>query len=78
MQFDSSATAQKEVKRTLSLDPRMVRFSVVKVAEKMGKTAMMDGIEAVDGTIPWEPADPFQSLLGMIGGPGGTSKLGLR
>lgn len=66
MQFDSSAAAQMEVKRTLSLDPRMVRFSFVKLADKMGKKALMEGIEGVDGSVPWASADPHAETLGMI------------
>lgn len=35
MRFDGNAAAQAEVRRTLALDPRMVRFSVVKLADKL-------------------------------------------
>lgn len=35
MRFDSSAKTQHTVKRTMGLDPRMVRFSIVKLASKL-------------------------------------------
>ncbi|QIW94725.1 hypothetical protein AMS68_000243 [Peltaster fructicola] len=35
LRFDSSAKTQHTVKRTLSLDPRMVRFSIVNLATKL-------------------------------------------
>lgn len=68
MQFDSSAAAQGEVKRTLSLDPRMVRFSIVKLADKMGKTALMEGIEGHSGNVEWASADPHAETLGILMG----------
>ena len=40
MRFDSSAQAQQMVKRTLGLDPRMVKFTVLKLGrtlEEVGK-----------------------------------------
>ena len=40
-----------QVKRQLSLDPRMIRFSVVKIGDKLG--GMKGSIEKVDGEIPW-------------------------
>ncbi|RMZ79879.1 hypothetical protein DV737_g3243, partial [Chaetothyriales sp. CBS 132003] len=61
MQFDSSITTLNGVKRQLSLDPRMIRFSVVKVADKLGRRnksgpsgdARGGGVESVDGDIAW-------------------------
>jgi len=47
MRFDASAPVQAAVQRTLSLDPRMIRFSVV----KMGKT--LEAIKDANGQIPW-------------------------
>lgn len=35
MRFDGNSGSQAEVRRTLALDPRMVRFSVVKLADKL-------------------------------------------
>lgn len=55
MQFDSSGRAQSELRRVLGLDPRMIRFSVVRV----GKT--LEEIAQVRGTAPW-PVRPRDSL----------------
>ncbi len=43
MRFDSSAQTQHAVKRTLGLDPRMIRYSVV----RMGRT--LEDIKDVGG-----------------------------
>ncbi|KAF8425188.1 ribosomal protein S6 [Tirmania nivea] len=43
MRFDSSARAQHAVRTTLGLDPRMVRFSVVRLGQRL------DQIDAVGG-----------------------------
>ncbi|RMD41959.1 hypothetical protein DV735_g3188, partial [Chaetothyriales sp. CBS 134920] len=55
MQFDSSIATLNGVQRQLSLDPRMVRFSVVKVADKLGKRNKTGsgGVESADGEIAW-------------------------
>ncbi|RMZ89558.1 hypothetical protein DV736_g3205, partial [Chaetothyriales sp. CBS 134916] len=56
MQFDSSIATLNGVKRQLSLDPRMIRFSVVKMADKLGrrnKSGTGGGVESVDGDIGW-------------------------
>lgn len=47
MRFDSSAQAQDNVRRTLSLDPRMIRFSVVKLGNRL------DEIKDVPGRVEW-------------------------
>ena len=47
MRFDSSAKTQHAVKRTLGLDPRMIRYSMVKVGEKL------DEVKDVSGQVPW-------------------------
>ena len=52
MQFDSSVKAQQNIRRFLSLDPRMLRFSVVKIGDKLG--GVNGAIEEVDGQIPWK------------------------
>jgi hypothetical protein len=36
MRFDASATTQQSVRRSLGLDPRMIRFSVVKIGDRLG------------------------------------------
>lgn len=35
LRFDSDSTTQQVVRRTLSLDPRMIRFSIVKLGSKL-------------------------------------------
>ncbi len=51
MQFDSSIKVQEEVRRLLTLDPRMIRHSVVKVGDKLG--GVNGAIEEVTGEILW-------------------------
>ncbi|EXJ56183.1 hypothetical protein A1O7_09114 [Cladophialophora yegresii CBS 114405] len=51
MQFDASVKAQQDVRRFLSLDPRMIRFSMVKIGDKLG--GVNGAIEDVDGQMPW-------------------------
>lgn len=50
MRFDSSARAQHAVRRTLSLDPRLVRYSVVKMG--IG----LDQVRDVGGKAEWPSA----------------------
>lgn len=47
MRFDSSAKTQHAVKRTLGLDPRLIRYSMVKVGSKF------DEIRDVGGKVDW-------------------------
>jgi small subunit ribosomal protein S6 len=54
MQFDASVKAQQDVRRFLSLDPRMIRFSMVKIGDKLG--GVNGAIEQVDGQMPWNEA----------------------
>lgn len=56
MQFDCSATTQQEVRRQLGLNPHMIRFSVVKLGDKLGGYRNQKGkIEDVvgDGRKEW-------------------------
>lgn len=43
VRFDSSARTQHEVQRTLKLDPRLLRFSVVKMGAKLTELADVAG-----------------------------------
>ena len=52
MQFDSSSAVQTEIKRTLGLDPRMIRFSVVKMGSKLGTP--QESMEHVSGKVEWK------------------------
>ena len=47
VRFDSSAPVQKAIRRTLGLDPRMIRFSVVKLGSKL------EEIKEVEGHVRW-------------------------
>ncbi|KIW59787.1 ribosomal protein S6 [Exophiala xenobiotica] len=65
MQFDGSIKVQTEVRRLLGLDPRMIRFSVVKIGDKLG--GVNGAIEEITGHIPWNsnpdnevPRDTFE------------------
>ena len=50
MRFDSSGPVQTSIRRTLGLDPRMIRFSVVKLGDKL------EEIKDVEGHITWNHA----------------------
>ncbi|RAL07646.1 mitochondrial 37S ribosomal protein bS6m [Aspergillus homomorphus CBS 101889] len=54
MRFDSSASVQNSVRRTLGLDPRMIRFSVVKLGDKL------EDIKDVEGKVEW---NRYRSML---------------
>ncbi|KAF3402455.1 37S ribosomal protein MRP17 [Talaromyces pinophilus] len=47
MRFDASGPVQSAVRRTLSLDPRMIRFSVIKIGDKL------EEINDVPGRVDW-------------------------
>lgn len=47
MRFDSNAAAQHQVRKTLSLDPRMIRHSVVKLGSSL------EEIKDVGGKAEW-------------------------
>jgi small subunit ribosomal protein S6 len=49
MRFDASGPVQAAVRRTLSLDPRMIRFSVLKLGDKL------EEINDVPGHVHWNP-----------------------
>lgn len=48
MRYDSSSATQDSVRKVLAADPRMIRFSTVKLGN--GK---LDDINKVGSTIPW-------------------------
>ncbi|KAL4809414.1 ribosomal protein S6 [Aspergillus unguis] len=47
MRFDAASPVQLGIRRTLALDPRMIRFSVVKLGDKL------DEIKDVPGRVEW-------------------------
>ena len=51
MRFDSSAETQQEIRRTLGLDPRMIRHSVVKIGERLG--GKQGALEDITGKVTW-------------------------
>ena len=48
MRFDASAATQDMLRRTLALDPRMIRFSVVKLGDRLKE------ICDVGGRVEWD------------------------
>lgn len=48
MRFDSSAKTQHAVKRTLGLDPRMIRYSMIRMGSKL------DEVKNVPGIVKWK------------------------
>jgi small subunit ribosomal protein S6 len=47
MRFDASGPVQTSIRRTLSLDPRMIRYSVVKLGDKL------EEVGDVSGQVQW-------------------------
>jgi small subunit ribosomal protein S6 len=68
MQFDSSVSVQDTIKRQLRLDPRMIRFSVVRIGDKLG--GKKGSLEKADGKISWGSGneDVGSSLLSAVSG----------
>lgn len=58
MRFDASAPVQNAVRRTLGLDPRMIRFSVVKLGNKL------EEIKDVEGTVAWNRVSRISDMVG--------------
>ncbi|KAI9676628.1 MAG: hypothetical protein M1829_002945 [Trizodia sp. TS-e1964] len=63
MRFDCSVEAQNRLRRTLGLDPRMVKFSVVRMADGL---ATRRGIESVAGQAQWSRRVSSSTLLAQI------------
>ncbi|KAK7620047.1 ribosomal protein S6 [Phyllosticta citricarpa] len=47
LRFDASSYAQHQLRRTMSLDPRLIRYTMVKLGDKLADIA------DVPGTAPW-------------------------
>lgn len=60
MRFDSSVAAQQDLQRLLGLDPRMIRWSIVKMAHRLGGKG--GGLEKYPGKLPWLGPDAKQSF----------------
>lgn len=61
MRFDSSARTQHTLRKTWASDPRLLRFSVVKMGEKLGEIAEVGG-----------KAEEWEHVLGSEGTTGVT------
>ncbi|GME44156.1 putative 37s ribosomal protein mrp17 protein [Neofusicoccum parvum] len=51
LRFDSSPRTQHALRRTMGLDPRLIRYSVVKLGDKL------EDISDVPGVAPWGSGD---------------------
>ncbi|KAM5476244.1 mitochondrial ribosomal small subunit component [Microsporum audouinii] len=58
MRFDASAPVQKEMRRTLGLDPRMIRYSVVKLGSTLRE------IKDTPGRIEWNDTKIQEETFG--------------
>ena len=69
MRFDASASTQEAVRKTLGLDPRMIKFGVVKMGERLRD------IKDVEGKVYWNQKEREMNEAGMTFG---TSKIVVR
>ena len=66
MRFDASVPAQLAVSRSLTLDPRMIRHSIVKLASRLGNSGagaggdVIKGTESVEGKADWMPVQDWR------------------
>jgi len=56
MRYDASSRTQADVRTTLGLDPRMIKFSTVKLGD-----GTLESISKISGTIPWNDLDKNDS-----------------
>jgi small subunit ribosomal protein S6 len=54
MRYDASSAIQDDVRKTLGLDPRMIKFSSVKLGD--GK---LETLSKIPGKIPWAEKEKF-------------------
>jgi small subunit ribosomal protein S6 len=54
MRYDASSRIQDDVRKTLGLDPRMIKFSSV----KMGN-GTLESLSKIGGSIPWDTREEF-------------------
>ncbi|KAM3084542.1 hypothetical protein ACMFMG_001355 [Clarireedia jacksonii] len=55
MRFDASSKTQDEVRNTLGVDPRMIKFSSVKLGD-----GTLESLSKIGGTIPWTMDEMMQ------------------
>ena len=65
MRFDSSAAVQNQIRYTLGRNPHMIRFSVVKLGDKLG--TKNGAIEDVAGQVEWRTKGHNASLENFLG-----------
>jgi len=56
MRYDASSRTQADVRTTLGLDPRMIKFSTVKLGD-----GTLESISKISGSIPWNGQDKNDS-----------------
>jgi small subunit ribosomal protein S6 len=49
MRYDGSSKIQDDVRKTLGLDPRMIKFSSVKLGD-----GTLESVSNIGGKIPWD------------------------
>jgi small subunit ribosomal protein S6 len=54
MRYDASSKIQMDVRNTLGLDPRMIKFSTVKLGD-----GSLESLSKISGKIPWETREEF-------------------
>lgn len=54
MRYDASSKTQDDVRTTLGLDPRMIKFSSVKLGN-----GTLESTSRIGGNIPWEVREEF-------------------
>ena len=52
MRYDASSKTQESVRMTLGLDPRMIKFSTVKLGN-----GTLESISKIDGAMQWNSHD---------------------
>jgi small subunit ribosomal protein S6 len=53
MRFDSSSKTQDNLRKTLGLDPRMIKFNTVKLGD-----GTLESISKIGGRMPWANEEP--------------------
>src|ERR1700676_28822 len=54
MRYDASSQIQDDVRKTLGLDPRMIKFSSVKMGD-----GTLESLSKIGGSIPWDTREEF-------------------
>tara|TARA_R110002060_G_scaffold48924_3_gene59873 strand:+ start:622 stop:786 length:165 start_codon:yes stop_codon:yes gene_type:complete len=54
MRYDASSKIQDDVRKTLGLDPRMIKFSTVKLGD-----GTLEKSSRIGGSIPWDSREEF-------------------